>query len=62
MGIIETAFAAARAREARVILPEMEDERTAEAARRLEAEGLAEPVALAEPSDELAEVLSRHAA
>ena len=57
MGIIETAFAAARAREARVILPEMEDERTAEAARRLEAEGLAEPVALAEPSDELAEVL-----
>lgn len=57
MGIIETATEAARARKARVILPEMDDERTAEAARRLEAEGLARPVPLAEPSNALAEVL-----
>lgn len=57
MGIIETATEAARARKARVILPEMEDERTAEAARRLSAEGLADPVPLAEPSDALVEVL-----
>lgn len=57
MGIIETATEAARARKARVILPEMEDERTAEAARRLAAEGLAEPVPLAEPSDALIGVL-----
>jgi phosphate acetyltransferase len=57
MGIIETATEAARARKARVVLPEMEDERTAEAARRLGAQGLAEPVPLAEPSEALAQVL-----
>ncbi|WP_413720753.1 phosphate acyltransferase [Silicimonas sp. MF1-12-2] len=57
MGIIETAIEAARARKARVVLPEMEDERTAEAARRLGAQGLAEPVPLAEPSEALAQVL-----
>ena len=57
MGIIETATEAARARKARVILPETEDERTAEAARRLAAEGLAEPVPLAEPSEALVEIL-----
>lgn len=57
MGIVETAFEKARARKARVILPEMEDERTAEAARRLKAEGLAETVPLAGPSDALAQVL-----
>lgn len=57
MGIIETATEAARARKARVVLPEMEDERTAEAAARLKARGLAEPVPLADPSDALAEVL-----
>jgi phosphate acetyltransferase len=57
MGIIETSFAAARARRARVVLPEMDDERTAQAAARLAAEGLAEPVPLAEPSEALAQVL-----
>ena len=57
MGIIETSFAAARARRARVVLPEMDDERTAQAAARLAAEGLAEPVPLAEPSEALARVL-----
>lgn len=59
MGIVETAFASARARKARVILPEMEDERTALAAGRLITEGLAEPVPLAGPSEELADVLVR---
>jgi phosphate acetyltransferase len=37
----------ARARKARVVLPELDDPRIAEAARRLEAEGLAQPVPLA---------------
>ncbi len=58
MGIVEKAVAEAKARKARIVLPEMtEDARTAEAAERLVAEGLAEPVPLAEPSDALAEVL-----
>lgn len=58
MGIIENAMSAAKGRKARVVLPEMaEDARTAEAANRLAAEGLAEPVPLAAPSDALAEVL-----
>ncbi|MCG6884039.1 MAG: phosphate acetyltransferase [Silicimonas sp.] len=58
MGVIEAARAAAKERRARVVLPEMgEDERTGEAAARLRAEGLAEPVALAEPSEALAQVL-----
>ncbi len=55
--VLEKAVAAAKARPARVILPEVEDERIVEAARRLAAEGLAEPVALAEPSEALAAVL-----
>ena len=57
MGILESALAAARERKARVIMPETEDERTAEAGRRLAAEGLAEPVPLAEPSDDLVQIL-----
>ena len=58
MGIVEEAIAKAKARKARVVLPETaEDARIAEAANRLVAEGLAEPVPLAEPSDALAEVL-----
>ncbi len=58
MGIVEKAVTEAKARKARIVLPEMaEDARTAEAAERLVAEGLAEPVPLAEPSDALAEVL-----
>lgn len=57
MGIVETAFEAARARTRRVILPEMDDARTAEAARRLEADALAQPVPLAEPSEALIGVL-----
>lgn len=57
MSVIETAIEAARARKARVVLPEMEDERTAEAATRLVAAGLAEAVPLAPPSEALSEVL-----
>lgn len=57
MGVLETAIAAAKACPRRVVLPEMEDARTAEAARRLEAEGLAVPVPLAEPSETLAGIL-----
>ena len=55
--VLEKAVAAAKARPARVILPEVEDERIVEAAKRLASEGLAEPVALAEPSEALAEML-----
>lgn len=57
MSVVERAKDAARARRARVILPEVEDERIAGAIRVLREEGLAEPVPLAEPSDALARVL-----
>ena len=57
MTVLEVAAKAAKARSARVILPEMDDDRIAEAAKRLVSEGLAEPVALAEPSDRLADAL-----
>lgn len=57
METLERIRAAAKAAPRRVILPEMEDERTAEAAARLEAEGLAEIVPLMDPSDDLAEIL-----
>lgn len=57
MGIIENATAAARKAKARVVLPEIEDERTAEAAARLVSEGLAQPVPLADPSEALANIL-----
>jgi phosphate acetyltransferase len=39
-------FERARRRRGRIVLPEVEDERIVEAARRLEAEGLAEPILL----------------
>ncbi len=51
MSAIDKAMAVARARRARVVLPELEEPRVAAAAERLRAEGLAEPVALA-PADE----------
>lgn len=46
MSILEKAYETARARKARVVLPEMEDARVAEAAQRLEEEGLCTPVPL----------------
>jgi phosphate acetyltransferase len=57
MSVVERAKDAARARRARVILPELEDERISRAVRILREQRLADPVALAEPSDALAEVL-----
>ena len=46
MDILEKLFERARRRRARIVLPEADDERIAEAARRLKSEGLAEPVFL----------------
>lgn len=51
MGVLEQAFLKARDRNARVVLPELEDARVADAARRLEREGLARPMPLAPPSE-----------
>ena len=53
MAVLQTAFERARGRSARVVLPEMDDPRVAEAARRLQAEGICEPLPLAEVSDAL---------
>ncbi|WP_421704842.1 phosphate acyltransferase [Aliiroseovarius sp.] len=57
MTALDTAFATARARQATVVLPERDDPRIAEAARRLDAEGLARVVPLPEPSGHLLEAL-----
>ncbi len=59
--MLERAFAAARGRRARVVLPEAEDARIAEAAARLRAEGLAEPVTLAEarPAEDYVDLILR---
>lgn len=46
MSVLEQAYATARARKARVVLPEMDDARVQEAAETLAREGLAEPVML----------------
>lgn len=51
MSVLENAFASARKSRVRVVLPEMEDARVAEAARRLKREGLAEPVGCVAPTD-----------
>ncbi|MEO3478099.1 phosphate acyltransferase [Phaeobacter sp. CAU 1743] len=57
MTVLENAFEAAKARRARVVFPEMEDARVAEATQRLRAEGLCEPLPLAEPSEAHVEAL-----
>lgn len=51
MAVLEQAFEAARARQARVVFPEIEDARVAAACAQLRREGLAEPVGLADVSD-----------
>ncbi|WGW04441.1 phosphate acyltransferase [Tropicibacter oceani] len=51
MAVLEQAYAAARSKGARVVFPEMDDPRVAEACARLKGEGLCEPVGLAEPSE-----------
>lgn len=48
MDVLSRAMATARARNARVVLPEIDDPRIAEAAGRLRAEGLEQPLTLAE--------------
>ncbi|MGH1576614.1 phosphate acyltransferase [Planktotalea sp.] len=50
MPILENFFERARANPARVVLPELDDPRVAQAAEILRQEGLAEPLGLAEPS------------
>lgn len=59
MDVLNQAFDTARARQARVVLPEMDDPRIAEATRRLAAEGLARPVTLeaARPAEAYVELL-----
>ncbi len=44
MSALEKAIAGAKARKARVVMPEMDDARVAEAAARLKSEGICEPV------------------
>ncbi len=52
MAVLERVYEQARARRARVVMPEIEsDSRVAEAARRLRGEGICEPVTLAEASE-----------
>lgn len=51
MPVLHDAFEKARARRARVVLPELDDPRVAGAAREMEAQGIAVPVGLSEPSD-----------
>jgi len=59
MDVLKTAMTAARARNARVILPEMEDPRVAAAADQLRATGLAQPLTLADarPAAEYVDLL-----
>ena len=52
MDVLERFFERARARRGRIVLPETGDERIVEAARRLRAEGLAEPVLPPAPQDD----------
>ena len=50
MSVLENAYTKARARGARVVFPEMDDPRVAEAMERLKTDGLCEPLPLAKPS------------
>ena len=61
MDILAEEFAAARDRRARVVLPEVEDARIVEATDRLRAEGLAEPLSLADahPAAEYVDLILR---
>ena len=51
MSVLENIFDRAKARATRVVLPEIEDPRIAEAAQQLRAKGLADPVPLSPVSD-----------
>lgn len=51
MSVLDKFKAEARARKARVVLPEIEDPRVAEAAQQMQAEGLCQPVPLGDVTD-----------
>ncbi len=51
MSVLQKIFAPRPGRPARVVFPEMDEPRVAEACARLRGEGLAEPVGLSDPSD-----------
>ncbi|MBO9407573.1 phosphate acetyltransferase [Shimia sp. R9_1] len=51
MSALETAISRAKARGARVVMPEMEDDRITQAAERLRADGICEPVELGEDTE-----------
>lgn len=51
MGVLDRAVDRARARQARVVFPEMDEPRVAAACARLTAEGLAQPMGLIPPTD-----------
>lgn len=51
MSALERAIEGAKARNARVVLPEMEDDRIAAAAEKLRADGICEPVALGDNTE-----------
>ncbi|MCJ7874216.1 phosphate acyltransferase [Marinovum sp. 2_MG-2023] len=51
MTVLEQAFATARARQARVVFPELEDPRTAEAVAQLRNDGICVPVDVADITD-----------
>ena len=51
MSVLENIFDRAKARAARVVLPEIEDPRIAEAAQQLRAKGLADPIPLSPVND-----------
>lgn len=57
MTVIDRTFDRAKARRARVVFPEMQEPRVAEACARLRAEGLAEPVGLIDPTDAMTAAL-----
>lgn len=57
MTVIDRTFDRAKARRARVVFPEMQEPRVAEACSKLRAEGLAEPVGLIDPTDAMTAAL-----
>lgn len=59
MSVLENAYATARARATRVVFPEMDHARVAEAARCLADRGLCQPLALADPSEAQVAALMR---
>ncbi|WP_205669527.1 phosphate acyltransferase [Aliiroseovarius marinus] len=59
---MDRAFEVAAARKPRVVFPEMEDPRISEAAARLQADGLAQPVALADASERHLDALTSNRA